>query len=188
MLLKEVVEEIAEKSPNYLTPQSIVRKITQVRDRLLRQLGSAQQQTETVCTAIDINAGQDQYTLPCPPGNVVDVDILHNDEWRRLTLRQFNQASIKPYYYFQAGSLGLVPTPDTYIATGLKIFHIPVIPALTLSDMDSPTGFDPDYDTVLVYGVLREITSGYEEMYQVLLHEYQTATNGYEKYVINERW
>ncbi|MNP86438.1 hypothetical protein D3C76_1866760 [compost metagenome] len=54
--------------------------------------------------------------------------------------------------------------------------------------MDSPTGFDPDYDMVLVYGVLREITSGYEEMYQMILNEYIASTNGYEKYVINERW
>ncbi|MMZ69512.1 hypothetical protein D3C76_1071390 [compost metagenome] len=57
-----------------------------------------------------------------------------------------------------------------------------------MDDIDAPTGFDPDYDMVIVYGVLREITSGYEEMYQVLLRDYQTATNGYEKYVINERW
>ncbi|MNM10428.1 hypothetical protein D3C81_205540 [compost metagenome] len=188
MLLKDVVEEIQEKSPNFLSPASIVRKITQVRDRLLRQFGSGQQQAETVCTAIDVVAGQDQYELPCPPGNVVDVDILQNGEWFRLTLRQFNQASIKPYYYFQAGAIGLVPTPDTDITTGIKILHVPVLPELTLDDIDAPTGFDPDYDMVIVYGVLREITSGYEEMYQVLLRDYQTATNGYEKYVINERW
>lgn len=188
MLLKDVVEEIAEKSPNFLSPASIVRKITQVRDRLIRLYGSGQQQAETVCTGIDIFAEQDQYTLPCPPSNVVDVVIMENGEWRRLTLRQFNQASIKPYYYFQAGTLGLVPTPDVNITMGLKIFHVPVLPELTLNDMNLPTGFDPDYDMVLVYGVLREIASGYEEMYQVLLNEYQTATNGFEKYVVNERW
>ncbi|MEK5479894.1 hypothetical protein NYE70_23635 [Paenibacillus sp. FSL R5-0407] len=188
MLVKDVVEEIAEKAPNHLSPQSILRKITQVRDRLLRQSGSAQQQTDTVCTAIDIKKGQDQYELPCPPGNVVDVDIVLDDCWRRLPLRQFHQRSIKPYYYFQAGLIGLVPVPDADITQGLKVFHIPVLPSLTVADMEGMTGFDPDYDMVLVYGVLRELSEGYDGLYQQILNDWKSANNGFEKYVVNERW
>jgi len=188
MLVRDVVEEIAEKAPNYLSPQSILRKITQVRDRLLRESGSAQQQAETVCTAIDIVEGQSQYSLPCPPGNVVDVDILWEGDWRRLTFRQFHQDSIKPYYYFQAGVIGLVPAPDGDITQGLKLFHIPVLAPLTVSDMDGMTGFDPDYDMVLVYGVLRELSGGYDGLYQQLLNDWKTANSGFEKYVVKERW
>lgn len=189
MLVKDVVEEIAEKAPNHLSPQSILRKITQVRDRLLRQSGSGQQQTDTVCTAIDLKALQRLYILPCPAGNITDVDIIcPAGHWVRLPFRQFNNDSIRPYYYVQSGQIGIVPTPDIDIPEGLKIFHIPVLLALTLGDMEAPTGFDPDYDMLLVYGVLREITSGYEDLFQGLLNEYKTVNNGYEKYVINERW
>lgn len=193
MLLKDVVEEIAEKAPNFLSPASIVRKVTQVRDRLIRQPGGAQQQSETVCTAIDMKAGQAQYLLPCPPGNVVDVDILWDDQWTRIPLRQFNQPSTRPYYYFQSGMIGLVPEPDRDISTGLKIFHQPVLPALTLASMEEPTGFDPDYDMVLVYGVLREIATGKEAQendakFQQMLVEYQAANSGWESYSVKERW
>lgn len=193
MLVRDVVEEIQEKVPNHLSPQSILRKITQVRDRILRDAGSAQQQAETVCTAIDLIAGKAQYILPCPPSNVVDVDVFLNGDWRRLTLRQLHQDSVKPYYYFQSGLIGLVPTPDEDVAVSLKIFHIPILLPLGLSDMDGMTGFDPDYDMVLVYGVLREITNGsaaqeYDAKYQTLLADYKAANNGFEKYVITERW
>lgn len=193
MLLKDVVEEIAEKAPNFLSPASIVRKVSQVRDRLIRQYGSAQQQSDTVCTGLDIVAGQAQYYLPCPPGNVIDVDMLWDGEWRRLELRQYHQASVRPYYYFQAGMIGLVPTPHEDIAMGLKLFHIPVLPELTLKKMEGPTGFDPDFDMVLVYGVLREITNGkeaqeYDAKYQQLLVDYQNVNSGWERYSVDERW
>lgn len=193
MLLKDVVEEIAEKAPNFLSPASIVRKVSQVRDRLIRQSTAAQRQAETVCSGMDLKAKQSQYMLPCPPGNVVDVDILWEGEWRRIPLRQFNQPSIKPYYYFQAGLIGIVPEPEQDVETGLKIFHLPVLPELSLNDMDGMTGFDPDYDMVLVYGVLREITNGreaqeYDAKYQELFNDYLYANSGWESYAVNERW
>ncbi|MNW52287.1 hypothetical protein D3C74_298030 [compost metagenome] len=50
------------------------------------------------------------------------------------------------------------------------------------------TGFDPDYDMVLVFGVLRELAPGYDDLYQRLLNDWRTANSGFEKYVIKERW
>ncbi|MDK8193772.1 hypothetical protein QP794_27190 [Paenibacillus sp. UMB7766-LJ446] len=193
MKVSDVVEEIIEKSPHTLSPASILRKITQVRDRLLRNLGSAQQQSETVCTAIDLVKDQLAYTLPCPQSAVTEVTMLSNDVYVRLPLRQFHNASIKPYHYFQAGQIGIVPTPDKDVTYGIKIFHAPVLYPLRLTDMDKDTGFDPDYDMLLVYGVLREITSGneaeeYNNKYMQLYTEYQSAANGYERYAVDERW
>lgn len=193
MKVSDVIEEIIEKSPHTLSPASVLRKITQVRDRLLRNLGSAQQQSETVCTAIDLVKDQPAYTLPCPQSSVTEVTMLRDDVYVRLPLRQFHSASIKPYHYFQAGQIGIVPTPDTDVAYGIKVFHAPVLYPLRLEDMDKDTGFDPDYDMLLVYGVLREITSGneaeeYNNKYLQLYNEYQTASNGYERYVVDERW
>lgn len=200
MLLKDVVEEITEKSPNFLSPASIVRKVSQVRDRLVRNFGSAQQQSNVICTAIDLVKGKALYVLPCPPGNVVDVDVkmesFHNDNdgWRRIPLRQFNERlKEKPYYYFSGDRIGIVPNPEVDTPEGIKIFHAEVLRELTLADMDGPTGFDPDFDMVFVYGVLKEITSGKESeefdyKYRQVLNEYETATNGYERYSVTERW
>ncbi|MGR6546269.1 phage adaptor protein [Paenibacillus tundrae] len=203
MLLKDVVEEITEKSPNFLSPASIVRKVSQVRDRLVRNLGSAQQQSDVVCTAIDLVKDKALYVLPCPPSNVVDVDVMmssynvyHNDNygWKRIPLRQFNERlKEKPYYYFSGDYIGIVPNPEVDTPQGIKIFHAEVLRSLTLADMDGPTGFDPDFDMVLVYGVLKEITSGKESeefdyKYRQVLNEYETATNGYERYSVTERW
>lgn len=107
-------------------------------------------------------------------------------------MKQFNLPSPKePYYYFVAGKIGVYPEPTANADQGIKIHHIPVIPPLTLADMDNPTGFDPDFDMVLVYGVLREIAADnndYDIRYQQLLIEYQTANSGYEVHVIQERW
>lgn len=193
MRVSDVVEEIIEKSPHTLSPASILRKITQVRDRLLRNPGSAQQQSETVCTAIDLVKDQAAYTLPCPPGAVTEVTMLFDDEYVRLPLRQFHNASIKPYHYFQAGRIGIVPTPEETVPYGIKVFHAPVLYPLQLQDMDKDTGFDPDYDMLLVYGVLREITKGddaeeYNNKYEQLYVEYQAFSNGYERYSVDERW
>lgn len=200
MLLKDVVEEIAEKAPNYLSPASIIRKVTQVRDRLIRQSGSAQQIAETVCTAIDLLKGQSEYIIPCPPGNIIDVDIRTSaygyggeGDYRRIPLRQFNQSSRGPYYYLLAGKIGIMPVPQQNASYGIKIFHLPVINPLTFEDMSKPTGFDPDYDMLLVYGVLQEITSGKEAQennskYLQLLADYERANSGYETYEVKERW
>ncbi|MFB5761031.1 phage adaptor protein [Paenibacillus medicaginis] len=193
MKVSDVVEEIIEKSPHTLSPASILRKITNIRDRLLRNLGSAQQQSETVCTAIDLNKDQASYTLPCPQSAVTEVTMLVDDRYIRLPLRQFHNASIKPYHYFQAGQIGIVPTPQEDVPYGIKVFHAPVLYPLRLQDMDKDTGFDPDYDMLLVYGVLREITSGaeaqeYSAKYDQLYIEYQSASNGYERYSVDERW
>lgn len=200
MLLKDVVEEITEKAPNFLSPASIVRKVSQVRDRLVRNFGSAQQQSNVVCTAIDLVKDKALYVLPCPPGSVVDVDVkmdsFHNDNdgWRRIPLRQFNERlKEKPYYYFSGDRIGIVPNPEVDTPEGIKIFHAEVLRELALADMDGPTGFDPDFDMVLVYGVLKEITSGKESeefdyKYRQVLNEYETANNGYERYSVTERW
>ena len=113
---------------------------------------------------------------------------MQNDDVIRLPYRQFHNESKKPYYYIQSGMIGIVLSTETEYQGLIKIFHLPVLPPLGLSDMDSNTGFDPDYDMLLVYGVLREIDSNFEDNYQQLLHEYKTVNNGYEKHSIDERW
>ncbi|WP_339211899.1 hypothetical protein [Paenibacillus sp. FSL L8-0333] len=200
MKVSDVVEEIIEKSPHFLSPQSILRKVTAVRDRLLRQSTAAQRQSGTICTAIDLHKGQIEYVLPCSPDSVVDVDVRVSayrggdcKDYRRISLRQFDQKANKSYYYFTAGKIGIMPVPEYDTAYGIKIFHLPVLNPLTFEDMEGDTGFDPDYDMLLVYGVLREITSGNEAQenntkYLQLLADYTAANSGYETHEVKERW
>jgi hypothetical protein len=86
-----------------------------------------------------------------------------------------------------------MPVPEYDAAYGIKIFHLPVLNPLTFADMEGDTGFDPDYDMLLVYGVLREITSGNEAQenntkYLQLLADYTAANSGYETHEVKERW
>lgn len=207
MLVKDVVAEIAEKAPNYLAPDSILRKITMVRDKLIRTAGSWQQQTDNVSTVYDLQAGISQYPLPAPPGNIEEIMVYdtafrapfveNGGDWRRaIPQKQFNQDAygyLHPYYYYEAGYINIVPTPTYDAPYGIKIFHRPVLEPLTTADMNGPTGFDPNFDMVLVYGVLREITNGSmaQEMdakYQDVLTDYKNANNGGETYVVKSRW
>lgn len=194
MLLNEVVEEIIERAPDsYRSIPSILRKITQVRDQIIRNFGLAQQQSEPIVSTIDILKGQSQYPLPCPPGNVVDVDIYADCRWRRLSYKQFDERYKGAYYYFLNGTIGLVPDPEEDIDRGLKIFHTYVLAPLTVNDMNGLTGLDPNFDMVLVFGVLKDITSGSEQdqfrgQYEQWLYDYRTANSGWERHVIKERW
>lgn len=230
MNLQDVLEEIIEKLPNNtLSVPSIIRKITQVRDDLIRNYGPAQQQSEAVLTTFDLKDGVSQYPIPCPPGNVVDVDVkigpwwgsfawgywgcncadqwvqpevyfrpqpeqtTDSDCWFRLPYRQFDERYFGPYYYFLNGTIGILPKPCKDVSMGLKIFHIPVLAPLTVAGLGGPTGFDPNYDMVLVYGVLKEVTTGneaaeYTAKYERWRQEYESANNGYERYVVQERW
>ncbi|MFB0847339.1 phage adaptor protein [Paenibacillus oleatilyticus] len=231
MNVQDVVEEIQEKSQNFLSVPSILRKITNVRDNLIRNYGPAQQQSNPIVTELDLLKDVAQYPLPCPPGNIVDVEVrglwyglcggyyydcqpnwvqpvtyntgtISNEVstvvdvpncWFRMPYRQFDEHYYGPYYYFLSGTIGLVPKPCQDVQRGLKIFHIPVLAQLTVENLNGPTGFDPHFDMVLVYGVLKEIVSGpqsseYAEKYQKWVYDYQTANSGWERYVVNERW
>jgi len=234
MILRDVVEEITERmnwaNPDYaLSMQSILRKITQVRDDLIRNYGGAQRQSEPIVTQYDLIKDKSQYPLPCPPGNVVDVDVkglwygyyygyfcecqenwqqpmtyntgtptddMPTDDkkcWFRMPYRQFDEHYFGPYYYFLSGTIGLMPKPCQDVPGGLKIFHIPVLAPLTVEDLNGPTGFDPNYDMVLVFGVLKDVVTGaqaaeFNEKYKQWVYEYKTANSGWERYVVHERW
>ncbi|MEK8128356.1 hypothetical protein WMW72_10620 [Paenibacillus filicis] len=206
MLVQEVLEEIIEKLPdNTLSVPSILRKITTVRDELIRSSGAAQQHTDAVVSSLDLLQGVSQYPLPCPASNIIDVDVQWGDYvpgaitdnygfyWVRLPMKQFNQRGRIPYYYILAGTIGIYPTPDVTREQGIKIFHLPVIAPLTINDLSAGTGFDPNYDMTLVFGVLKDVTTGaqqsrFTEQYERWAHDYRSANNGNEQYVIKERW
>jgi hypothetical protein len=203
MLVQEVVEEIIEKLPENTAPVvSILRKVTQTRDRLLRNMSASQMQSEVLNQSFDLTAGNGLTDLICPPGNVTEVAIRNaiytnqtfNDDardWSRIPLKHFNEQEKHPYYYFVAGQIGVYPPPEYDTFYGIKIFYTPVLTELTNDDMNSSTGFDPDFDMLLVYGVLRDMmpqNETFDVRYQQIYSEYRRATNDYEKFVVQESW
>lgn len=203
MLVQEIIEEIVEKLPENTAPVvSILRKITQTRDRLLRNMSASQMQSEALNQAFDVTAGETQFDLICPPGNVTEVAIrnaiytnqtFEDDarDWSRIPLKHFNEQERGPYYYFVSGQIGIYPPPAYDTFYGIKIFYTTVLGELTLDDLNKGTGFDPDFDMLLVYGVLRDIQTNnesFELRYQQIYSEYRRATNDYEKFVVQESW
>lgn len=193
MYLREVVEEVSEKSPNYLSVSSIIRKVTQVRDKLMRMTTASQQQTDPVIYEMDLLEGQGEYPLPCSPSSVQEVvvscEAYSGEGTRRLPYRQFDEKDKGPYYYFLNKIIGIVPMPKHTVTKGLQIFYSQTLPPLTTNDMNGPTGFDQNFDMLLVYGVLVDMgNTQYKDQYDEWLYEYKQANSGMERYVVNERW
>lgn len=203
MLVQEIIEEIVEKLPENTAPVvSILRKITQTRDRLLRNVSASQMQSEALNQAFDVTVGNGLFDLICPPGNVTEVAIRNaiytnqtfNDDardWTRIPLKHFDEQERGPYYYFVAGQIGVYPPPEYDTFYGFKMFYTTILSELTLDDINNGSGFDPDFDMLLVYGVLRDIqpnNESFEVRYQQIYSEYRRATNDYEKFVVQESW
>ncbi len=199
MNVQEVLEEIIEKLPdNRYSVPSILRKVTQTRDEIIRNFTADQQQSESIVSALDLLEGQAEYPLPCPPKNIAEVEIRTslNDEyphWMRLDRRQFDNHYRHPYYYLLSGSIGIHPMPTVTIERGIKIFHVPVLEAITVEGLNGPTGFDPNFDMVLVYGVLKEFTHGpqskeFSDKYDMWMQKYRFANSGYGDFVVKGRW
>lgn len=179
MLLSDVMEEIIEKAPHTLSPQSIVRKINQVRDKLIRTYGR-----DVVPYRMDIQEGLAEYPWPYSPGSIVNVLV----DGVRYPYGQFNARQGR-YFYILTGTIGIYPTPTKDIEQGLTIFHKKTLTPLTLNDMNAEIGFDPDYDMLVVYGVLTDITSGnvaaeYKAKYEDILSDYLRANTEPEAYQI----
>lgn len=203
MRVQDILEEIIEKLPENNVPVvSLLRKITQTRDRLMRAPTASQIQSESLNQAFDVTKGNGLFDLICPPGNVTEVAIRNaiytnqtfNDDardWARIPLKHFNEQERRPYYYFVSGQIGIYPPPEFDTFYGIKIFYTPVLGELTLDDLPDGSGFDPNFDMLLVYGVLRDIMPKNEEFevrYQQIYTEYRRATNDYEKFVVQESW
>lgn len=209
MLVSEVVSAIQQRNKNYLDPTSLLREITQVRDRLMRTINGGQQQSDAIVTMFDLQKDRTVYPLPAPANSIVEVavkdadfaDYSENESdsrsgWYALERKQLDQSErSRPYYYVTGGFIGLSRKPNVDVTQGLKIFHYPVLLPLQISSLtdNSSTGFDPNFDMLLVYGVLKEITTAAEAnefaaKFQEIYDQYVRATNGFESYQVKRRW
>lgn len=171
MLLVEAVEEIQEKSTNFLSMESIIRKISGVRNRLLRMYGN-----EVMPVQMDLLSGIPNYPWALPHGSIVSV-LVNGVKW---PFAQFNQMAGSRYYYFMAGSIGLHPAPEEDVPGGLTILINKTLVPLSVNDLNAEVGFDMDYDMLVVYGVLKDIEIGsaaaeYAVKFDLMLNDYLRA-------------
>lgn len=171
MLLRDAVEEIIEKLPVTISMPSVVRKINIVRDQLLRNYGKDIVQP----IKIDLIEGQAEYPWNEPVDQIVKVQV---------NGRSYQQEPVQSrkswhYYYVLAGEIGLHPVPDADMSNGLVVYHkhrhAPLV------SLDEEIGLDPDYDYIVVYGVLKTMMTGneaveYSMRYEQMLTDYLAAT------------
>ena len=183
MLLKEAIEEIQEKAPNFLSMTSLIRKINTARGQRLRNYG-----TDVVPMTMDLIEDKSTYPWPYPAGSIQHVLV----NGAKYTLGQLNSLTKRSlYYYLLAGTIGLFPTPTEDTVQGLMVMYKKSMAPLSLNDMDAEVGFDPDYDMLVVYSVLKDITNGglsveYTAKYSAMLDEYLGAQTSPEAYQIPE--
>ncbi len=185
MLLNDLVEEIQEKAPNFLSMTSIIRKINTVRGQLLRMYG-----TDVVPLQMDLLTGQALYPWPYPAGSITNV--LVNEV--SYPMGQLNALTKARYYYLMSGAIGLYPVPEGDVPQGLTVLYKKSMAPLGLGDLDADVGFDQDYDMLIAYGALKDITNGnaaveYAAKYGAMLDDYLRASTSPEAYQIPEvRW
>jgi hypothetical protein len=180
MLLSEAVDEVLEKSPAKFPMQSIIRKIDQVRNRLLRMYGK-----DIVPYRFDLLEGQAEYPWPLPMGAITNVLV----QGVKYDFGQLNAYGRSRYYYFLNSSIGIYPTPAETIPEGVTVFYKRTLAPLTVNDLNGEVGFDTDYDMLVVYGALKDIAKGneaaeYSSKYDDLLSDFLRAGTTPEPYQI----
>lgn len=182
MLLSEVVEEIAEKSPHYLSDPSIVRKVNVLRNQLKRS-----HSTDNFTSSLDLESGLAQYPLPGPQGNIKEV-VVNGCPYPRSEL---GAKSPSHYYYILSGTIGIYPTPTIDVKGGIKIFRTEAKDNLSIGGMNDEVGLDPEYDMLLVWGVLKDIdpnNESFKNRYNELFQGYWAASLSVDSSVVRGRW
>lgn len=173
MFVYEIMEEIAEKSGHYLSPESILRKINQSQANIFRNYVKA-----PTYSKLDLQEGLSEYPLPRPMGTILRV-VSDDHELKYSSLNEFNQSK---YYYILDGTIGLSDTPKADVSGGLMIFHKKAPHELNINDMEAEPDLEGDYHMLLVYGPLYDLLKGNESVehknrYDLLLEEFKQANS-----------
>ena len=163
MKLIDAIEEIQEKSQSTLTLESIVRKINIVRDQFIRNY-----ENRIGVQSMDLLEGVPVYPLNIPVDRIDSILV----RGKKYPYGQFNDTTKnREYYYIIDGAIGIHPTPKEDVTEGLTMFYKKRLERLTVNNLDEDIGLDEDYDILVVYGVLKDITTGNEH------YEYKSRYN-----------
>ena len=187
MKLQEILDEIAEKYPHDMSNDSVIRKINLVQNELFRT-------TFLVKTMAMYNIQKDvfAYTLPFPRTSLSSVIV----DGRPYNYQDSKRESNNPFYYFVGDKgLGINPTPDKDIESGLALFYTKSPKQLTDVDKTVVPELDPDFHLLLVYGALAQITESFNDVaminnftnkYNGLIQEFQKANDETPDYPVIE--
>lgn len=150
MYLKEIVEEISEKTEqaHALSPSSILRKVNNIQAKLF-----SNEFKQVITTQYDILADLPFYPCDIKPGTIIDA-VVNGVEYVSQSIKK---DATSPFYYLTANSINLYPTPTEDSEGGLFIFHYKEPKVLGSEDMDREPDLDSNYHLLLVYGVCIEI-------------------------------
>lgn len=188
MKLIDAIEEIQERAQSTLTSKSIIRKINIIRDQIMRNY-----EERITLQTMDLLEGVPMYPLTIPVDAVVSVLV----DGKHYPFAQFNGIKRTGVYYFIVdGALGIYPTPKEDKTQGLSIFYKKRLPKLSEEDLEAEIGLDLDYDMLVVWGVLKDITNGnehyeYKSKYNDTLHDFLAATSNAEPaayQIVTEGW
>lgn len=149
MTLQEILDEIAERYPNALTNDSIVKKLNNAQNELFRTIYKP-----VTSTTYDIIADNPFYPIEYSPESLVDV-VVNGTEY---PFQNVEYDSLCQYYYVtEDNCIGLYPTPTEDAMSGLTVFHYKEPTPLSASDLNTTPDLDHVWHMLLVYRVCNDV-------------------------------
>lgn len=177
MKLIEAIEEIQEKAQSTLTMESIIRKINFVRDSFIRNY-----ENRITIQSMDLLEGVPIYPLDIPMDRIDTVLV----KGEKYPYGQFNDMTKdRSYYYIIDGAIGIFPSPKETVEKGITMFYRKHLSKLNSDNLEEEIGLDEDYDMLVVYGVLKDITNGnqhyeYKSRYEDIKKDFLSAISNSE--------
>jgi hypothetical protein len=142
---------------------------------------------------MDIIGGISEYELEFHHSRIRKVLV----NGQQYPYKQIESAGEAVFCYTVGNDLGIYPVPTEDSVNGLLIYKYADATQLSASDLSVVPDFDPDYHSVLVYGVCKElaendarydVANAFMSQYQYELEQYEIATQDTEPAQIQEVW
>jgi hypothetical protein len=186
MYLREILDDIAERTGHTLTDESVARKVNNLQNQLFRLYVK-----DSDLSTWDILTGQAQYPLTFPWQDIQEVVIYNeffNGPWdgitnghrRSLRKGRVGEYSKSPYYYLLRDTIGIWPTPTADYTEGLQVIRRYLPSDLDINTIDAIPELNEEYHMLLVYGVVADIVDGqkrneYMGRYMELLNQFRVS-------------
>jgi len=147
--LQEILDMISLKYPHSYTNAQVVSIINDVQKRIFRTLYKPQ-----TATTYDLIADNPFYPIDYSPENIIDV-VVNGREYPYQNIKYDAQ----PYYYYitEDNCIGIYPTPEEDVTSGLTVFHYMEPTELSASNTSAAPDLDSAWHMLLVYAACKEL-------------------------------
>lgn len=143
----EILEKVDTKYPNAHSFKQKISMINELQKNLFRTIYRVKS-----ATVFDIIAGVYLYQLDFHHSKIISAIV----DGKHIDYEDINdEKSGTPFLYTFGNALGIYPTPQRDVSSGLFIHHY-LEPKKLTNESDIPE-FDPDFHMMLVYGVCIEL-------------------------------